>query len=126
MLDELQFKRNDFEYVLWFALVFCELLVKMELFHSTRQYFETMGIYDWDAFHWKNLIFLFATLQLVITSFGFIVLSQAANMAENTFAFYQAISGLDVMFLIVVVIWKKRNVFELIHSFESFIDKSER
>lgn len=84
-----------------------------------------MGIYESDAFHWENLLFLVATLQLAISSCGFIILSLAENRAENAFAFYQAISALAVEFCIAIVIWKKRDAFELIHSFESFIDKSE-
>lgn len=98
---------------------------KMELFHSARIYFETMGICDCDAFNWKSLLFLVATFKSAITTGAVIALSKAKNAAENAFAFYQTTNALATTFAILVCIWKKRNIFELIYCFESFIEKSE-
>lgn len=97
----------------------------MKLFHLTRQDFAMMGIYDCGAFNWRNLLFLVATLKIAITTSAVIVMSRAESAAENAFAFYQAISALAAMFATLVCIWKRRNFFALIHSFESFIEKSQ-
>lgn len=62
---------------------------------------------------------------MAITSSAVVVLSTAKNEAENAFAFYQTTNALAALFATLVCIWKKRHIFEMLNSFESFIKKSE-
>lgn len=98
---------------------------KMQLFYSIRQYFETMGIYHNVPFNWRNLLFVAAMIQLFISTGGFLVLSKSNDVVENSFAFYQATNGLAAMFAFMICIWKKEQMFEMLQSFEAFIEKSE-
>lgn len=84
-----------------------------------------MGICDCEAFNWRNLVFLIATINLTITTGGVVVLSKAKNAAESVFAFYNTTNALAAMAAILVCLWQKRHLFKLIQSFESFIKKSE-
>lgn len=84
-----------------------------------------MGMCDCDAFNWRSLLFFIAALNLTFTTGGVVVLSKAKNVAESVFAFYNATNALAAMAAIFVCLWKKRHLFELIHNFESLIEKSE-
>lgn len=98
---------------------------KMELFHSIRQYFNTMGIYHCVSINWRNLLFLAAMVQLIISTGGFILLSKSEDVVENSFAFYQMTNGLAALCVTLICIWKKETIFKMMQSFETFIEKSE-
>lgn len=101
----------------------------MKLFHSVQRYFETIGIYSpcpnqrYSSINWINFGYLIVYAQIMISSGGFL-LFQAKTAVEYGFAFYTFICGLASAAAVLISIWKKEKMFNLLQGLEKFIEKS--
>lgn len=99
----------------------------IQLFQSTQKYFQILGIYrsqpeKSSSFNWRILLAIFCYIQHFITVFAFFVL-EANTVLEYGTSFYGYISMVYCVYYISILIQRKPNIFQLIESFQGFIEQ---
>lgn len=103
--------------------------IVMELFHSNREFWQTMGIKpphpnQIHPFNARNLFFILSLIMVCISTLAFLVF-RAEVMLEYGICVYGSLSDLTLLADILISIWQIPNIFKMIEMCEQFIEMSE-
>lgn len=95
----------------------------IELFKSTKLYYQTLGIlpeHQSNIFNFRNLFVIFCYFINGISSLVFFLL-EAHTISEFGITFYAFVSELSILYFLLVQMWQMPNILALIASFDQFI-----
>lgn len=103
---------------------------KMKLLQSVRKYLKIIGIYSPrpnqhdSPISWRSFLYFIDYAQIIVSSVVFMTF-EGKTAAEYGYACYTFICSLAATAAVLISIWKKGEMFNLLHEFEKFIDKSK-
>lgn len=101
----------------------------IQLFKSVRKYFQLLGIDQpplngTSLIHWRISLALFWYIQHFITVFAFFIF-EARTVIEYGTSFFGFIMMIYCVLYFLILIWQRPRIFQLIESFEQFIQQSK-